>query len=126
MRREIDQDGTMAIAPPPGPLVDADRLEGWRGWDRSPPHQAEQRGRTDREPQTSREPGAGLAPKARPMARSAVMSRWVLRACVATKSGRRSVKMRRGQAAFRHMNFHTVSYRRTARGPQGKSVRRRR
>ena len=28
MRRQIDQDGAIAMAPPPGPLVDADGVEG--------------------------------------------------------------------------------------------------
>ena len=60
MCREIDQHRALAVAPPPGPLVDADRLEGWRGWDRSPPYQAEQGGRTGRYPQAGGEPGPCL------------------------------------------------------------------
>jgi hypothetical protein len=44
MRRQIDQDGAIAMAPPPGPLVDTNGLEGWRGRDRRPLDQAEQRG----------------------------------------------------------------------------------
>ena len=48
------------MASPPGPLVDADGLQGWRGRDRSLPHQAEQGGRTGREPQAGGEPGPCL------------------------------------------------------------------
>ena len=58
MRREIDQDGAIAMAPPPGPLVHADGLQGWGGEDRGRPHEPEQGGGTGRQPQTSREPGA--------------------------------------------------------------------
>jgi hypothetical protein len=61
MAREIDQDGTIPMAPPPGLLVDANRLEGWRGRDRRPPAQAEHGGRTDREPQAGRESGSRLS-----------------------------------------------------------------
>ena len=60
MRRQIDQDGAIPMAPPPGPLVDTDDLEGWRGRDRRPPDQAEQRGWTGGEPQAGREPGASI------------------------------------------------------------------
>ena len=44
VRRQINQDGAVAMTPPPGPLVDTNGLEGWRGRARSPPDQAEQRG----------------------------------------------------------------------------------
>jgi hypothetical protein len=50
MHHEINQDGAIPMAPPPGPLVDADDLQGWRGRDRRPPDQAEQRGWTGGEP----------------------------------------------------------------------------
>jgi len=40
-----------------------------------------------------------------------------------TRSGRRSVKMRRAQRTFRQTNFRTMSSRRTRRAPQGRSVR---
>jgi hypothetical protein len=44
MSRQIDQDGAVAVAPPPGPLVDTDGLKGWRRRDRRPTDQAEQCG----------------------------------------------------------------------------------
>ena len=47
------------------------------------------------------------------------MSRWVLRAEGAARSGSRSVKMRRAQEAARHTNLRTVRWRRTASGPWG-------
>jgi hypothetical protein len=50
MRRQIDEAGPIPMAPPPGPLVDADGLQGWRRLDRCPPDQAEQRGWTGGEP----------------------------------------------------------------------------
>jgi SAM-dependent methyltransferase len=37
MRLQINQDGAIPMAPPPGPFVDTDDLEGWRGRDRRPP-----------------------------------------------------------------------------------------
>ena len=40
--------------------LDADRLEDWHGRNPSPPHQAEQGGRTGRDPQASGEPGPCL------------------------------------------------------------------
>ena len=39
--REIHQDRAVAMPPPPGPLVDADGLQGWRIGHRGRPHQAE-------------------------------------------------------------------------------------
>ena len=30
MTGQIDQDGAIAMAPPPGPLIDADSLQSWR------------------------------------------------------------------------------------------------
>ncbi len=60
MAREIDEDGAIPMPPPPGPFVDAHRFEGRRGRERSPPDQAEQGGRTNREPQAGGEPGPGV------------------------------------------------------------------
>ena len=60
MRRQIDQDGAIPMAPPPGPLVDPNGLQGWHGRDRGPPDQAEQGGWTGGEPQAGREPGASV------------------------------------------------------------------
>ena len=125
MRQQIDQDGAIAMAPPPGPLVDTNGLEGWGvgiGAART------SRSRVDglvgsRRRAASRAPAC--PPSARPIARRAVTNRWVLRAYVATRSGRRSVKIRRAQARLRQRNFRTVSWIRTARVPQGRSVRRR-
>src|SRR5687767_5362270 len=50
MRLQIDEDRAIAMAPPPGPLVYTDDLEGWRGRDRNPPDQAEQPRWTGGEP----------------------------------------------------------------------------
>jgi hypothetical protein len=61
MRRQINQNGAVAMAPPPGPLVDADGLQSRDMAHRSRPHQPEQGGRAGREPQTSGEPGARLS-----------------------------------------------------------------
>jgi hypothetical protein len=61
-------------------------------------------------------------PRVTPIARRVVMSRVVLRAYGATNAGRRAVKMRRAQRAFRQMNFRTITWIRTARAPQGRSV----
>jgi hypothetical protein len=60
MRHEIDQDGAIPKAPPPGPLVDADCLQGCHGSDRNSPYQPEQHGSTGRRPQAGREPGSRL------------------------------------------------------------------
>jgi hypothetical protein len=60
MRHEIDQDRAIAMTPPPGPLVDPNRLEGWHGRGRRPPDQAEQRGWTSGEPQAGRESGPSI------------------------------------------------------------------
>jgi hypothetical protein len=57
MRREIDQDGAIAMAPPPGPLVDPDDLVGGDVGDRGRPHQPEEGGRTGRQPQVGGESG---------------------------------------------------------------------
>ena len=46
MRQEIDQDGAIVMAPPPGPLINANGLQGWRMGHRGGPHQAEQGRRT--------------------------------------------------------------------------------
>ena len=48
------------VAPPPGPLIHADGLQGWSVWCRGRPHEPEEGGRTGRQPQASREPGARL------------------------------------------------------------------
>jgi hypothetical protein len=61
MRREIDQDGAVAVSPPPGPLVYADDLQGWRRGHRGGPHQAEQGRWTGGEPQASGESGTSIA-----------------------------------------------------------------
>jgi hypothetical protein len=58
MRRQIDHHGAIAMTPPPGPLVDADDLEGWDVWCQGRPHQSEEGGRTGREPQAGGESGA--------------------------------------------------------------------
>jgi hypothetical protein len=58
MTCQIDQNGAIAVAQPPGPFIDADGLQGWHGWYRSRPHQPEERGRTAPQPQAGREPGA--------------------------------------------------------------------
>jgi hypothetical protein len=98
MRRQIDPDRAVPMTSPPGPLVDTDTCRaGGRGTG-----VACTRGRR----------AAGLGG-----------SRSVLRADGATKSGRRSVKIRRVQVVFRHTNFRTVSRMRTKRTPQGRSVR---
>jgi hypothetical protein len=38
MRHEIDEDGAVAVAPTPGPLINADGLQGWGVWCRGRPH----------------------------------------------------------------------------------------
>jgi hypothetical protein len=48
------------VAPPPGPLINADGLQGWGVWCRGRPHQPEEGGRTGRQPQAGRELGARL------------------------------------------------------------------
>jgi hypothetical protein len=48
--REVDQNRAVAMPSPPGPLVDTNDPEGWRGRDRRPPDQAEQGGWTGGEP----------------------------------------------------------------------------
>jgi hypothetical protein len=58
--REVDQDRAVPMAPPPGPLVDTNGLEGWRERDRSPPDQAEQRGWTGGEPQAGGQSGPSV------------------------------------------------------------------
>jgi hypothetical protein len=65
IRHEIDQDGTMAMAPPPGPFIDADGLQGWRRGHRGGPHQPEQGRGTGRQLQTGGPSGAGV-PASRP------------------------------------------------------------
>jgi hypothetical protein len=60
MRQEIDQDGAIAMAAPPGPLVDTHGLQGLGLRHGGRPHRPEQRGWTGGEPQTSGEPGPGL------------------------------------------------------------------
>jgi hypothetical protein len=62
-------------------------------------------------------------PKAMPIARRTVMSRWVLQAYAVTSSGRRSVKIRRVQVAFRQANLRTVNWMRTVCVSYGRSVR---
>jgi hypothetical protein len=61
MTHQIDQDRAIAMAPPPGPLVETNSLKVWRGRDRRPTDQAEQGGWTGGEPQTAGEVGAGVA-----------------------------------------------------------------
>jgi hypothetical protein len=72
---EIDEDGAIAMAPPPGPLVDPDGLQGWGarhwGW----PHQPELGRRTGRQPQAGCKPGPRRPPRAMPIARRIVISR---------------------------------------------------
>jgi hypothetical protein len=46
MRHEIDQDGAIAMAPPPGSLVHRKGLGGWSGEDRRCPYQTQEGGRT--------------------------------------------------------------------------------
>jgi hypothetical protein len=46
MRRQIDEEGAIAMAPPPRPLVHPDGLRGWSVGHRGHPHQAEQGGWT--------------------------------------------------------------------------------
>jgi hypothetical protein len=46
------------VAPPPGPLVDANGLQGWGVGHRGRPHQAESGGGTGGEPPVGRESGA--------------------------------------------------------------------
>jgi hypothetical protein len=41
MGRQIDEDGPIAMAPPPGPLIDPNDLEGWGVGHRGCPHQPE-------------------------------------------------------------------------------------
>ena len=75
-----------------------------------------------REPQASREPGAGLPAKRHADGtQDGNQSRGVA-GRGATSSGRRSVKMRRAQVGRRHTNFRTISWICTARAPQGRSV----
>jgi hypothetical protein len=57
MRHEIDEDGAIAVAPPPGPLINADGLQGWGVGHWGLPYQPEEGRRTGRQPQASREPG---------------------------------------------------------------------
>ena len=80
MRREIDQDGAIAMAPPPGPLVDADGLQGWRwGIGAARTRRSRVAGLVgSRRRAASRAPA--FPPRARPIARRAVTSRWVWRA----------------------------------------------
>jgi hypothetical protein len=49
MGQEIDQDGAIAVAPPLGPLVDAEDLEGVDVGYRGRPHQPEEGGRASRQ-----------------------------------------------------------------------------
>ena len=124
MRLEIDQDGAIPMAPPPGPLVHPNGLQGW-GVGRTGAARTRRR-RVDalvgsRRRAASRAPA--FPPRAMPIARRVVISRVVLRAYGATSAGRRSVKMRRAQRAFRQTNFRTISWIRTASAPQGRSVR---
>jgi len=60
MRHEIDQDRAIAMTPPPGPLVDPNRLEGWHGRDWNPPDQAKPCGGTGGKPQAGGESGPGV------------------------------------------------------------------
>jgi hypothetical protein len=60
MRRQIDQDRAIAMAPPPGPLVDAHGLQSWGLRHGGRQHQPEEGGRTGRQPQVSGEPSPGL------------------------------------------------------------------
>jgi hypothetical protein len=57
MRQEIDEDGAIAMPPPPGPLVDPDGLQGGNVGYRGRPHQPEEGGRTGRQPQLGGESG---------------------------------------------------------------------
>jgi hypothetical protein len=50
VRQEIDQDGAIAMAAPPGPLVDAEGLQGGDVGYRGRPHQPEEGGCTGRQP----------------------------------------------------------------------------
>jgi hypothetical protein len=60
MRHEINEDGAIPVAPPPGPLINADGLQGWGVWGRGRPHEPEEGGWTGRQPQPSREPSSRL------------------------------------------------------------------
>jgi hypothetical protein len=60
MTHQIDQDGTIAVAPPPVPLVDPDGLQGGGDGHRGRPYQAEQGGLTGCELQAGRQPNSGL------------------------------------------------------------------
>jgi hypothetical protein len=57
---EIDQDRPVPMASPPGPLVDADGLQGWGARHRGRPHRPEQGRWTGRESQAGREPSPCL------------------------------------------------------------------
>lgn len=57
MRRQIDEDGAIPMAPPPGPLVDADGLQGWAREHSGCPHETQKCGGTRRQPQAGRKSG---------------------------------------------------------------------
>ena len=123
MRRQIDQDGAIPMAPPPGPLVDADGLQGWRAGTGAARTRRSSGGWTGGEPQAGGESGPGVPAQGhadRPESRDQPMG----------FAGVRGDQVRQalGEDATRTGpvpadEFPHVSWMWTARVPQGRSVR---